>query len=138
MGSSCQVVYTSGGGETQQAVISGQRRHRRCRRLARRAEYFRQGAARAHHRGRGDRTAEYYFVKSDSVVQKDFKGVVPTMTLAYSTQRIGHAITALRFMKQYGSPPSWWRPAVCRPTFTQVMSGQIDIGFSTRRSGLPR
>jgi len=86
--------------------------------------------------GEATGTAEYYFVRSDSPVKKDFKDVGPTMTLAYSTNGSGTHITALRFMKQYGFAAKLVSTGSVPATFTQVMSGQVDIGFSTPPFGL--
>ena len=86
--------------------------------------------------GEATGTAEYYFVKADSPVQKDFKDVTPEMTLAYSTNGSGTHITALRFMKDYGFAAKLVATGNVPATFTAVMSGQIDIGFSTPPFGL--
>jgi NitT/TauT family transport system substrate-binding protein len=69
-------------------------------------------------------------------VQKNFKGVMPSMTLAYSTAGSGTHITALRFMKEYGFEAQLVKTGTVPATFTQVMSGQVDIGFSTPPVGL--
>src|SRR3981081_4325211 len=126
-----QVVYTSGGGETQQAVISGSVDIGVAAGSPGVLSIFAKGAPVRIIAGEATGTAEYYFVKSDSVVQKDFKGVVPTMTLAYSTNGSGTHITALRFMKQYGFAAKLVATGSVPATFTQVMSGQIENGFST-------
>ena len=97
-----QVVYTSGGGETQQAVISGSVDIGVAAGSLGVLSIFAKGAPVRIIAGEATGTAEYYFVKADSPVQKDFKGVRPEMTLAYSTNGSGTHITALRFMKQYG------------------------------------
>jgi NitT/TauT family transport system substrate-binding protein len=131
-----QVVYTSGGGETQQAVISGSVDVGVAAGSLGVLSIFAKGAPVRIIAGEATGTAEYYFVKSDSVVQKDFKGVAPTMTLAYSTNGSGTHITALRFMKQYGFAAKLVGTGSVPATFTQVMSGQIDIGFSTPPFGL--
>ena len=86
--------------------------------------------------GEATGTAEYYFVRADSSVQKDFKGVTPEMTLAYSTAGSGTHITALRFMKDYGFQAKLTATGNVPATFTTVMSGQVDIGFSTPPFGL--
>jgi NitT/TauT family transport system substrate-binding protein len=131
-----QVVYTSGGGETQQAVISGSVDIGVAAGSLGVLSIFAKGAPVRIIAGEATGTAEYYFVKSDSVVQKDFKGVAPTMTLAYSTNGSGTHITALRFMKQYGFAAKLVATGSVPATFTQVMSGQIDVGFSTPPFGL--
>jgi NitT/TauT family transport system substrate-binding protein len=97
-----QVVYTSGGGETQQAVISGSVDIGVSPGMLGVLSIYAKGAPVRVIAGEATGTAEYYFVKADSPVQKDFKGVTPTMTLAYSTNGSGTHITALRFMKDYG------------------------------------
>jgi NitT/TauT family transport system substrate-binding protein len=131
-----QVVYTSGGGETQQAVISGSVDIGVAAGSLGVLSIFAKGAPVRIIAGEATGTAEYYFVKSDSAVQKDFKGVAPTMTLAYSTNGSGTHITALRFMKQYGFAAKLVATGSVPATFTQVMSGQVDIGFSTPPFGL--
>ena len=75
-------------------------------------------------------------MKTNSPVQKDFKGVTPGMTLAYSTNGSGTHITALRFMKDYGFQAKLIATGNVPATFTSVMSGQVDIGFSTPPFGL--
>src|SRR5947208_2273898 len=97
-----QVFYTSGGGETQQAVISGSADIGVSPGTLGVLGAFAKGAPVRIIAGEATGTAEYYFVKSDSPVQKDFKGVKPEMTLAYSTNGSGTHITALRFMKDHG------------------------------------
>ena len=58
------------------------------------------------------------------------------MTLAYSTAGSGTHITALRFMKDYGFSAKLVATGNVPATFTSVMSGQVDIGFSTPPFGL--
>jgi NitT/TauT family transport system substrate-binding protein len=131
-----QVVYTAGGGETQQAVISGSVDVGVAAGSLGVLSIFAKGAPVRIIAGEATGTAEYYFVKADSPVQKDFKGVTPTMTLAYSTNGSGTHITALRFMKQYGFSAKLVATGSVPATFIQVMSGQVDIGFSTPPFGL--
>src|SRR6202165_1590034 len=131
-----QVVYTSGGGETQQAVISGSVDVGVSAASLGVLSVFAKGAPVRIIAGEATGPAEYYFVRADSPVQKDFKEVAPTMTLAYSTNGSGTHITALRFMKQYGFAAKLVATGSVPATFTQVMSGQIDIGFSTPPFGL--
>ncbi|HKS62590.1 MAG TPA: ABC transporter substrate-binding protein [Xanthobacteraceae bacterium] len=131
-----QVFYTSGGGETQQAVISGSADIGVSPGTLGVLGAFGKGAPVRIIAGEATGTAEYYFVKADSAVQKDFKGVKPEMTLAYSTNGSGTHITALRFMKDYGFAAKLVATGNVPATFTQVMSGQVDIGFSTPPFGL--
>ena len=131
-----QVFYTSGGGETQQAIISGSADIGVSPGTLGVLGAFSKGAPIRIIAGEATGTAEYYFVKADSPVQKDFKGVKPEMTLAYSTAGSGTHITALRFMKDYGFAAKLTATGNVPATFTSVMSGQVDIGFSTPPFGL--
>jgi len=131
-----QVFYTSGGGETQQAVISGSADIGVSPGTLGVLGAFAKGAPIRIIAGEATGTAEYYFVKADSPVQKDFKGAKPEMTLAYSTAGSGTHITALRFMKDYGFTAKLVATGNVPATFTSVMSGQVDIGFSTPPFGL--
>jgi NitT/TauT family transport system substrate-binding protein len=131
-GLATEIVYTAGGGETLQAVISGSVDIGVSAGTLGVLSAFAKGAPVRIIAGEATGTAEYYFVKADSVVQKDFKGVMPTMTLAYSTA--GSA--ALRFMKEYGFEARLVKTGTVPATFTQVVSGQVDIGFSTPPVGL--
>ena len=131
-----QVFYTSGGGETQQAVISGSADIGVSPGTLGVLGAFAKGAPIRIIAGEATGTAEYYFVKADSPVQKGFKDVKPDMTLAYSTAGSGTHITALRFMKEYGFTAKLTATGNVPATFTSVMSGQVDIGFSTPPFGL--
>jgi len=131
-----QMFYTSGGGETQQAVISGSAEIGVSPGTLGVLGAFAKGAPIRIIAGEATGTAEYYFVRAESPVQKDFKGVKPEMTLAYSTNGSGTHITALRFMKDYGFTAKLTATGNVPATFTAVMSGQVDIGFSTPPFGL--
>ena len=131
-----QVFYTSGGGETQQAVISGSADIGVSPGTLGVLGAYAKGAPVRIIAGEATGTAEYYFVRADSPVQKDFKGVKSEMTLAYSTNGSGTHITALRFIKDYGFQAKLVATGNVPATFTQVMSGQVDIGFSTPPFGL--
>jgi NitT/TauT family transport system substrate-binding protein len=131
-----QVVYTSGGGETQQAVISGSVDVGVSAGTLGVLGAYAKGAPVRIIAGEATGTAEYYFVRADSRVGRDFAAVTPNMTLAYSTAGSGTHITALRFMKERGFTAKLTATGNVPATFTQVMSGQVDIGFSTPPFGL--
>ncbi len=131
-----QTVYTAGGGETQQAVISGSVDLGVSAGTLGVIGAYAKGAPVRITAGEATGTAEYYFVRSDSRVGKDFAGVAPDMTLAYSTAGSGTHITALRFMKERGFAAKLTATGSVPATFTQVMSGQVDIGFSAPPFGL--
>src|SRR5215471_6220211 len=131
-----RVVYTSGGGETQQAVISGSVDIGVAAGTLGVLGAYTKGAPVRIIAGEATGTAEYYFVRADSPVGKDFAAVTPNMTLAYSTAGSGTHITALRFMKERNFTAKLTATGSVPATFTQVMSGQVDIGFSTPPFGL--
>jgi len=131
-----QVVYTSGGGETQQAVISGSVDVGVAAGTLGVLGAYAKGAPVRIIAGEATGTAEYYFVRANSPVGKDFAAVTPNMTLAYSTAGSGTHITALRFMKERNFTAKLTATGSVPATFTQVMSGQVDIGFSTPPFGL--
>src|SRR5436853_4459627 len=87
-----QVFYTSGGGETQQAVISGSADIGVSPGTLGVLGAFAKGAPVRIIAGEATGTAEYYFVRADSPVQ-NFKSVTGEMTLAYSTAGSGTHIT---------------------------------------------
>jgi NitT/TauT family transport system substrate-binding protein len=126
-----QTVYTSGGGETVQAVISGSVDIGVSAGTLGVLGAYAKGAPVRIIAGEATGTAEYYFVRADSKVGKDFAGVALTVTLAYSTAGSGTHITALRFMKERGFAARLTATGNVPATFTQVMSRQVDIGFST-------
>jgi NitT/TauT family transport system substrate-binding protein len=124
-----QIVYTQGSGETQQAVISGSVD------IGIAVGTF--GALGAYAKGAPVRAIGatmtgandlFWYVRADSPIRsfKDTAG----KTVAYSTNGSSTHLSVLAFRKYYGvdfqqvatgSPPS---------TLTQVMSGQIDVGWS--------
>jgi len=130
-----QMFYTSGGGETQQAVIAGSADIGVSPGTLGVLSIFAKGAPVRIIAGEATGTAEYYFVRAESPIRK-FQDANADTTLAYSTTGSGTHITALRFMKEYGFQAKLTATGSVPATFTQVMSGQIDIGFSTPPFGL--
>jgi NitT/TauT family transport system substrate-binding protein len=130
-----QVFYTSGGGETQQAIISGSADIGVSPGTLGVLGAYAKGAPIRIIAGEATGTAEYYFVRADSPV-KTMRDITPAMTFAYSTNGSGTHIIALRFFKEYAIAPKLVATGSVPATFTQVMSGQIDVGFSTPPFGL--
>jgi len=129
------ILYTQGGGETQQAVISGS--------VELGVSAGSMGVFGAYSKGAPLRIigAEmtggadlFWYVRSDSPIRtlQDTDG----KTIAYSTNGAStHAIVAA-FIKQYGlkaKPVATGNPPA---TLTQVMSGQIDVGWAGPPFGL--
>jgi NitT/TauT family transport system substrate-binding protein len=130
-----QVFYTSSGGETLQVVISGSADIGISAGTLGVLGAYAKGAPLRIIAGEATGTAEYYFVRADSPLKR-LKDATATTTLAYSTNGSGTHITALRFMKEQGFSAKLVATGTVPATFTQVMSGQVDIGFSTPPFGL--
>ena len=130
-----EILYTQGAGETQQAVLSGSVDIGVATGIMGALSAYSKGAPiriiGAETTGAGDL---YWYVPTASPIKtlKDTEG----KTLAYSTNGSStHGIVSA-FMKQYdlkAKPTSTGGPA---PTLTQVMSGQIDIGWAAPPFGL--
>jgi NitT/TauT family transport system substrate-binding protein len=134
-GLSLEILYTQGGGETQQAVISGSVDIGVAAGVMGVLSAYSKGAPvriiGAETTGAGDL---YWYTKADSPIKtlKDVDG----KTISYSTNGASTHGIVNAFIKQYrlaarpvatGSPSS---------TLTQVMSGQIDVGWSAPPFGL--
>jgi NitT/TauT family transport system substrate-binding protein len=134
-GISLEILWTQGGGETQQAVISGSVDIGVAPGIMGVLSAFSKGAPvriiGAETTGASDL---YWYVPSNSPIKslKDTEG----KTIAYSTNGSSTHGIVTAFMKQYelkAKPTATGGPA---PTLTQVMSGQIDIGWSAPPFGL--
>jgi NitT/TauT family transport system substrate-binding protein len=130
-----QAFYTSGGGETQQAVISGSVDVGVAPGIMGVLSAFSKGAPvriiGAETTGASDL---YWYVPSTSPIKtlKDTDG----KTIAYSTNGSSTHGIVTAFMKQYdlkAKPTATGGPA---PTLTQVMTNQIDVGWSAPPFGL--
>jgi NitT/TauT family transport system substrate-binding protein len=130
-----EIVYTQGAGETQQAAISGSVDIGVAAGIMGVLGAYAKGAPvrviGAETTGAGDL---YWYVKSDSPIKtlKDTDG----RTLAYSTNGSStHGIVSA-FMKQYGLTAKLTATGGPPGTLTQVMSGQIDVGWAAPPFGL--
>jgi len=134
-GLSLEILYTQGGGETQQAVISGSVEIGVAPGIMGVLSAFSKGAPvriiGAETTGASDL---FWYVPSNSPIKslKDTEG----KTIAYSTNGSSTHGIVTAFMKQYdlkARPTATGGPA---PTLTQVMSNQIDVGWSAPPFGL--
>src|SRR5436190_19163546 len=129
-GIALDIFYTQGAGETQQAVISGSADIGTGVGAFNTFGAFVKGAPirviAATHTGANDLT---WYVRADSPI-KDKKGLAGR-TVAYSTAGSSTYATVLAFQKTFGvsftpvatgGPPS---------TLTQVMSGQLDVAWTS-------
>ena len=136
-GITLEILWTQGGGETQQAVISGSVDIGVAPGIMGVLSAFSKGAPvrviGAETTGASDL---YWYVVADSPIKslKDTEG----KTIAYSTNGSSTHGVVTAFMKQYdlkAKPTATGGPA---PTLTQVLSGQIDVGWSAPPFGLPQ
>jgi NitT/TauT family transport system substrate-binding protein len=130
-----EIVYTQGAGETQQAAISGSVDIGVAAGIMGVLGAYSKGAPvrviGAETTGASDL---YWYVKTDSPIKslKDTAG----KTLAYSTNGSStHGIVSA-FMREYGLTAKPTATGGPPGTLTQVMSGQIDIGWAAPPFGL--
>src|SRR5450755_1087302 len=130
-----EILWTQGGGETQQAVLSGSVEIGVATGIMGVLSAYSKGAPvriiGAETTGASDL---YWYVPSTSTIKslKDTKG----KTIAYSTNGSSTHGIVTAFMKQYdlkAKPTATGGPA---PTLTQVMTNQIDVGWSAPPFGL--
>ena len=130
-----EILWTQGGGETQQAVISGSVDIGVAPGIMGVLSAFSKGAPvriiGAETTGAADL---YWYVRTGSPIKslEDTDG----KTIAYSTNGSSTHGVVTAFMKQYdlkAKPTATGGPA---PTLTQVLSGQIDVGWSAPPFGL--
>jgi NitT/TauT family transport system substrate-binding protein len=130
-----ELVYTQGSGETQQPVVAGSVDIGVAVGIMGALSFFSKGAPvriiGAETTGAADL---YWYVKADSPIKSitDSAG----KTIAYSTNGSSTHGTVTAFMKQYdlkATPTATGSPS---STLTQVMSGQVDIGWSAPPFGL--
>jgi NitT/TauT family transport system substrate-binding protein len=129
------ILYTQGSGETQQAVISGSVDVGTGVGTGAVMSAFAKGApVRALGAQTTGSTDLFWYVRSDSPIKtmKDVEG----RTIAYSTNGSSTNLVVLGFQRQFqiqAKPVATGNPS---STFTQVMSGQVDVGWSSPPFGL--
>ena len=128
-----EILWTQGAGESQQAVISGSVDIGLAGTLAAFGAY-QKGAPLRIIAAEATGAADYWYVRADSPIHsiKDLDG----KTIAYSTTGASTHTLVLAFLRASGSagkPVATGGPAA---TFTQVMSGQVDVGWSAPPFGL--
>jgi NitT/TauT family transport system substrate-binding protein len=130
-----EILYTQGAGETLQAVIAGSTDIGVGVGVTGAMSAFAKGApVRAIANSATGAHDLYWYVPSASAVKaiKDAEG----KTIAYSTNGSSTNLTVLALIKQAGvnaKPTATGNPA---STYTQTMSGQVDIGWSSPPFGL--
>src|SRR6266496_5596137 len=134
-GLTLEILWTQGAGETLQAIISGSADIGVAAGIMGVLSAYSKGApVRVISAETTGATDLYWYVPSSSPIKslKDTEG----KTIAYSTNGSSTHGIVTAFMKQYdlkAKPTATGGPA---PTLTQVMSGQIDVGWSAPPFGL--
>jgi len=129
------ILYTQGGGETMQAVISGSADIGIAAGTQSVMGAFAKGAPvrilAAGTTGAGDL---YWYVPANSPIKSfaDTNG----KTAAYSTGGSSTHLTLLALIKQFGTSTKAIATGAGAVTFTQAMSGQIDVGWASPPFGL--
>lgn len=133
-GIALEILYTQGSGETQQAVISGSVGIGVGLGTTSVMAAFAKGAPLVAIGNASTGSSEFWYVPANSHVQsmKDAAG----RTIAYSTAGSSSHMEVLAFLKQYAIDARPVATGGTAATLTQVMSGQIDIGWSSPPFGI--
>jgi NitT/TauT family transport system substrate-binding protein len=133
-GLALEVLYTQGSGETQQAVISGSIGIGVGLGTTSVMAAFAKGAPIRVVGNASTGSSEYWYVRAESPVHtmKDAAG----KTVAYSTTGSSSHLEVLAFLKYYGIEAKPVATGGTAATFTQVMSGQVDVGWASPPFGL--
>src|SRR5262245_36201157 len=131
-----EAVYTQGAGETLQVVISGSADIGLGVGTSAALSAFSKGAP---IRVIGNSTTGtndlYWYVRTESPL-KSLKDATESTTIAYSTNGSSSHNFALAILRLYGSKAKATSTGAMPATLTQVMTGQIDIGFAVPPIGL--
>jgi NitT/TauT family transport system substrate-binding protein len=134
-GLTLELLYTQGAGETLQAVISGSVDIGIGVGTAGTLGAFAKGApVRAIANSMTGADDLFWYVRADSPI-KTFKDAAGK-TVAYSTNGSSTNLAVLAFIREFGvqaKPVATGSPA---STFTQTMSGQVDVGWSSPPFGI--
>lgn len=128
------LLYTQGGGETIQAVIPGSADIGIAAGTLGVIGAFAKGAPVRIIAPQMTGAADFWYARADSGIQglKDMAG----KTIAYSTNGSSTNIMVLEFVRTSGVPMKPVATGGTGATFTAVMSGQIDVGWSSPPFGL--
>ncbi len=128
------ILYTQGSGETQQAVISGSVGIGVGLGTTSVMAAFAKGAPLVAIGNASTGSSEFWYVRADSPVRgmKDAGG----RTIGFSTAGASSQMEVLAFVKEFGVDARPVATGGTAATFTQVMSGQIDIGWSSPPFGI--
>ncbi len=132
-GLALDILWTQGAGESQQAVLSGSVDIGLAGTIAALAA-FAKGAPVRIIAAEATGGADYWYVRADSSIRSlaDIGG----KTIAYSTNGASTHTLVLAFIAKSGAAAKPVATGSPSATFTQVMSGQIDVGWSAPPFGL--
>jgi len=134
-GLNLELLYTQGGGETMQAVISGSADIGIAAGTAGVLGAFAKGApVRIVGAGTTGASDLYWYVPANSPI-KSFKEL-DGKTVGYSTNGASTHTTVLALIKHYGVNAKPVASGASAVTLTQAMSGQIDVGWASPPFGL--
>ncbi len=133
-GLALDILYTQGSGETQQAVISGSVGIGIGLGTTSVMGAFVKGAPLTVIGNASTGSSEFWYVRADSPLRslKEATG----KTIAYSTAGSSGQMEVLAFLKEYGLDARPVATGDTTATLTQVMSGQIDVGWSSPPFGI--
>jgi NitT/TauT family transport system substrate-binding protein len=125
-----ELLYTQGGGETMQAVISNSVDVGVAAGTLGVLGAFAKGAPVRIIGAQSTGASDFWYARSDSKLQS-IKDADANTTIAYSTNGSSTNSVVLGFIRQYGLKAKAVATGSPPATFTQVMSGQIDVGWSS-------
>jgi NitT/TauT family transport system substrate-binding protein len=129
------ILYTQGGGETQQAVLSGSVDVGVAAGTLGVFGAFSKGAPVRIICAQVTGVADYWYVRADSPL-KTIKDATAETTVAYSTNGSSTHTIVRGFTKAYGLKAKPVATGGPPGTFTQVMSGQINVGWAAPPFGI--
>jgi len=129
-GLTLELLYTQGGGETMQAVISNSVDVGIAAGTLGVLGAFVKGAPVRIIGAQSTGASDFWYARSDSKLLS-IKDAGANTTIAYSTAGSSTNSVVLGFVRQYGLKAKTVATGSPPATFTQVMSGQIDVGWSS-------
>ena len=134
-GLTLEILWTQGAGESQQALLAG---GADIGLLGTQSAFaiFAKGAPLRIVAAEATGAADYWYVRADSPI-KSFKDT-NDKTVAFSTIGASTNSMALAFTKEAGVKAKLVATGGPSGTLTQVMSGQVDVGWSAPPFGLPQ
>ncbi|MGO1077524.1 ABC transporter substrate-binding protein [Inquilinus sp. CA228] len=130
-----ELLYTQGGGETLQAVISASAQIGVAAGTLGVFGAFAKGAPIRIIGAQATGAAEYWYVPAESKLQR-LQDAAAGATISYSTNGSSSNSMAIGLIKQYGLAATAVATGSPPATFTAVMSGQVDVGWASPPFGL--